>query len=100
MESTRYLTAAGMRIELVASWRRHGRWAAYVVSWHCLNPSPTAAALAAHLTSNWSASLGPSVNGSTSTGALDALEAELRKEVGSTWQPGEMHCRTRSPLIP
>jgi hypothetical protein len=88
MESTRHLTEAGMQVKLVASRRRTGRWEAYVASWHCLSASPTAAALAANLTSNWSASRGPSVIGPTSARALDTLEAELRKVVGSVWQPG------------
>ena len=76
-----------MHLELVAYGRLDGRWEAYVASWHCLSPSPTAAALAANLTSNWSASLGPSVIGPTSARALDALEAELRTVVGRVWQP-------------
>jgi len=87
MEFRRHLTEAGMQVDLVAAWRRYGRWEASVASWHCLSPSPTAAALAANLTRNWSASLGPSVIGPTSARALDALEAELRTVVGRVWQP-------------
>jgi hypothetical protein len=77
-----------MHIELVACGRCHGRWEAHVASWHCLNPSPTAAALAANLTSTWSTAVWPSVNGPTPTCALDALEAELREVIANgtdTW---------------
>ena len=87
MESTRHLTEAGMHVELVAHGRRDGRWEAHVASWHCLSPSPTAAELmtcAADLTSSWSAALWPSVNGSSSACALDALEAELREVLADT----------------
>jgi hypothetical protein len=87
MESTRHLTEADMRIELVAYGRRDGRWEAHVASWRSLSPSRTAAALAttaADLTSSWSAALWPSVNGATSARALDALEAELREVLADT----------------
>ena len=86
MESTRHLTEAGMRIELVAYGRRDGRWEAHVASWRALTPSRAAAdllILAANLTSRESADLWPSVNGPTSARALDALEAELREKIGS-----------------
>ena len=86
MESTRHLTEAGMRIELVAYGRHDGRWEAHVASWRALTPSRTAAdllILAAGLTTSWSWALWPSVNGPTSTRALDALEAELRERIGA-----------------
>src|SRR5215218_7804763 len=86
MESTRHLTEAGMRIELVAYGRRDGRWEAHVASWRALTPSRAAAdllILAADLTSRESAELWPSVNGPTSTRALDALEAELRERIST-----------------
>jgi hypothetical protein len=83
MESTRCLIEADMRIELVACGRHRGRWEAHVASWHCLNPTPTAAALAANLTSHWSTAAWPSVNGASSACALDALEAELRDLIGT-----------------
>jgi hypothetical protein len=82
MESTRHLIEAGMQVDLVAYGRPDGRWEAHVASWHCLSPAPTAAhllTLATDLTTSWSAALWPSVNGSTSARALDALEAELRE---------------------
>ena len=87
MESTRHLTEAGMHLELVAYGRRDGRWEAHVASWHCLSPSPAASDLltrATDLMSSWSAALWPSVNGPTSTRALDALEAELRETLADT----------------
>jgi hypothetical protein len=83
MESTRHLTEAGMRIELVAYGRRDGRWEAHVASWRALTPSRAAADLlihAANLTRRESADLWPSVNGPTSA---RALEAELREKIGS-----------------
>src|SRR5215217_1037636 len=86
MESTRCLIEADMRIELVAYGRRDGRWEAHVASWRALTPSRTTAdllILAADLTGSWSVVLWPSVNGPTSTRALDALEAELRERIGS-----------------
>ena len=87
MESTRYLTEADMHVELVAHGRHDGRWEAHVASWHCLSPSLTAAhlmTLATDLTTRWSSALWPSVNGPTSTRALDALEAELREVLADT----------------
>src|SRR5215208_632582 len=86
MESTRCLTEAGMRIELVAYGRQDGRWEAHVASWRALTPSRAAVdllILAADLTSRESAELWPSVNGPTSARALDALEAELREKISS-----------------
>src|SRR5215210_4501065 len=82
MESARHLTEAGVHVDLVAYGRHDGRWEAHVAARHCLSPSPTAAhlmTLASGLTPRWSWALWPSVNGPTSTRALDALEAELRE---------------------
>jgi hypothetical protein len=87
MESTRHLTEAGMQVDLVAYGRHDGRWEAHVASWHCLSPSPIGAhlmTLATDLTTSWSSALWPSVNGPTSTRALDALEAELREVLADT----------------
>lgn len=86
MDSTRRVTEAGMRIELVAYARRDGRWEAHVASWRALTPSRAAAdllILAADLTSRQSAALWPSVNGPNSAVSLDALEAELRERIGT-----------------
>ena len=88
MESTRCFIQAGMYIELAACGRSRGRWEAHVASWHCLDPTPTAAALAAALTSTWATAVWPSVNGPTAACALDALEAELREVIATA---AEMH---------
>ena len=75
-----------MHIELVAYGRRDGRWEAHVASWRALIPSRMTAdllILAADLTSRESSALWPSVNGPTSTCALDALEAELRERIST-----------------
>jgi hypothetical protein len=87
MESTRCLTEADMRLELVAHARRDGRWEAHVASWNALTPARAAAdllSMTADLTSSWSAALWPSVNGPTALVALNALEAELREVLADT----------------
>jgi hypothetical protein len=68
---------ADLRIELVARAQQDGRWVASVATGEVPPFASAAAGLPAQpRTSTW-----PSVNGSTSTVALDALEAELRDAV-------------------
>ena len=64
----RHLIEAGVAGELLARPRKDGRWEARVTA----------------LTTGWPPALWPSATGATASGALDALEAELRAVIRVT----------------
>ena len=64
----RHLIEAGVAGELLAHPRKNGRWEARVIA----------------LNTGWPPALWPSATGSTASGALDALEAELRAVIRVT----------------
>jgi|SRR3954471_3498918 len=81
----RSVREADLSVELVAHHRQDGRWVASVAAGEGPRFVSGSTGLSAHTrTSTW-----PSVNGSTATVALDALEAELRDGVRVTQPDAE-----------